>query len=65
VLTRTPANYPHRHNADGSYDSVCMTCFITVASTQTEDELIPHERKHICALSALSQRGLNTPLSTK
>jgi hypothetical protein len=59
------ATYPHRHNADGSYDSVCMTCFITVASTKTEDELVPFEKNHVCALSALSQRGMHTSMSTK
>ena len=65
LAIKIPANYPHRRNADGSYDSVCMTCFATVASAKTEDELLPYERKHICAISALSQRGVHGSVTTK
>ena len=41
-------SFPHRHNADGSYDSICTICFATVASVQNEWELGSHESTHVC-----------------
>ncbi len=40
--------YPHRHNANGSYDSICTECFATVATTETEDQLFLPELDHVC-----------------
>ena len=40
--------YPHRRNPDGSFDSICPDCFATIAKTQIEAELAPHERNHVC-----------------
>ena len=40
--------FPHRHNADGSYDSICTTCFATVGSAQKEGELTFYELVHTC-----------------
>jgi hypothetical protein len=40
--------YPHRLNAEGSYDSICRRCFRTVARAETEAELRAYEAKHIC-----------------
>jgi hypothetical protein len=41
-------NFPHRFNADGSYDSICTLCQMTVATAKTEAELYQHERRHEC-----------------
>jgi hypothetical protein len=41
-------NFPHRFNADGSYDSVCTLCHLTVARVKTEAELSQHEQSHTC-----------------
>jgi hypothetical protein len=41
-------DFPHRHNQDGTHDSICPVCFATVATTQNEAELRVDERKHIC-----------------
>ena len=44
--------FPHRHNLDGSHDSICVNCFRTVSSMQHEiEEAI--EKKHVCAVSDL------------
>jgi hypothetical protein len=51
------AFYPHRRNKDGSYDSICLTCFVTVASGKSEAELMKFDEKHVCACSTLSQRA--------
>jgi len=39
--------YPHRRNRDGSFDSICLTCFATVAHKDTEAELLPLDSLHI------------------
>jgi hypothetical protein len=41
-------NFPHRFNADGSYDSICTLCHLTVATAKTEAHLLQHERSHKC-----------------
>ena len=44
--------YPHRRNKDGSYDSICLNCFTTVARAETEGELAEHEKNHNCNASS-------------
>jgi hypothetical protein len=31
--------FPHRHNADDSYDSICRECLLTIATTAREADL--------------------------
>ncbi len=38
--------FPHRYNADGSFDSICSECFRTVATASTEDLLEAEEKAH-------------------
>jgi len=40
--------FPHRHNNDGTFDSICDTCYSTIARVKVEDELLPFERRHVC-----------------
>lgn len=40
--------FPHRHNRDGSHDSICISCYSTVASVQDEADLAQHEQDHVC-----------------
>ena len=40
--------FPHRHNNDGTFDSICDTCFVTIARVKEETELIPFETRHVC-----------------
>lgn len=42
--------FPHRHNKDGSHDSICISCYATVASVQNEADLAQHEQDHVCDL---------------
>ena len=51
------AIFPHRRNRDGSFDSICMTCFRTVATKYKETELNDAEKDHTCERSAVAQRG--------
>jgi hypothetical protein len=50
--------FPRRRNLDGSYDSICLTCFATVANTSEVADLDVHDQNHICDPVVLLQRGL-------
>jgi hypothetical protein len=49
------ATFPHRHNANGSYDSICTVCYTTVASVRQEYELAAAESMHKCDPAILYQ----------
>jgi hypothetical protein len=53
------AFYPHRRNKDGSYDSICLNCLLTVATGKSEAELMKLDEKHVCEYSTLSQRAFD------
>jgi hypothetical protein len=57
------AFFPHRRNKDGSFDSICLKCFATVASHKTEEELEAEDKNHVCVSSLLSKRGNQVSLS--
>ena len=40
--------FPHRHNANGTHDSICTECFATVATASDESRLAEHESAHVC-----------------
>ena len=57
-MTYSPGPFfPHRRNKDGSFDSICLTCFATVASHLTDEELKEHDKNHLCHNTLLSKRG--------
>ena len=56
VLTLPPF-FPHRRNRDGSIDSICLKCLLTIASTRIEADLDLHDKNHVCMPSILSQRA--------
>jgi hypothetical protein len=41
-------NFVHRKNDNGTFDSICRNCFVTVGTAKLEAELEPKERDHIC-----------------
>jgi hypothetical protein len=49
------AMIPHRLNSDGSYDSICRSCHVTVASANLESALAQHEQGHVCDPSRMYQ----------
>ena len=46
-------NFVHRHNSDGSYDSICTKCDATAASAGKEEALSSSESAHVCDPFAL------------
>ena len=45
----SPVAFKHRKNLDGSWDSICMKCFLTVTTTAKEHDLHEAEHSHDCA----------------
>jgi hypothetical protein len=40
--------FAHRRNADASFDSICLTCFLTVGSAMVDGALQDSESAHRC-----------------
>ena len=53
--------FPHRRNPNGSFDSICLSCLLTIAYHKTEDELVLAEKNHVCQTSLLSKRDHSVP----
>jgi hypothetical protein len=54
-----PARYiahPHRHNPDGSVESICINCFATIARAGDKAALTEQEKKHSCDRQVLAYR---------
>jgi hypothetical protein len=41
-------DFAHRHNDDHTWDSICMSCFLTVATAANEEDLATSENDHDC-----------------
>lgn len=41
-------SFKHRHNADGSVDSICLRCFLTAGSARCLPDLKRMEDGHLC-----------------
>jgi hypothetical protein len=59
VLTLPPF-FPHRRNRDGSFDSICLKCLLTIANARTDADLAKYEKYHVCNPSIISQRVFDT-----
>jgi hypothetical protein len=53
------AVYSRRHNRDGSFDSICRTCFATAAHAKDEAGLAKQERNHCCEPEVLAYWEFN------
>ncbi len=40
--------FAHRLNADGTFDSICMSCFLTIGSAESDPALEAQEKMHRC-----------------
>jgi hypothetical protein len=48
--------YSHTQNENGTYNTRCLYCFMTIASSvETDEELCKLETKHICPERALAE----------
>jgi hypothetical protein len=47
--------YSRTQNENGSYNTRCLDCFMTIASSvETEEELLVSETRHVCPEKALA-----------
>ena len=47
--------FAQRPNHDGTFDSICRACYITVATSFWEAELEKSEREHVCDKKTLER----------
>jgi hypothetical protein len=51
MVERSPLPAPefqYRNNGDGTWDSICLRCFLTVGTAGTTKQLGEMEKAHIC-----------------
>jgi hypothetical protein len=48
MFSAQQAHFAHRHNRDGTHDSICFSCMRTIASAKDETKLEGIERVHLC-----------------
>jgi len=53
--------FAHRTNRDGTIDSICRECFVTVATALWESELDQPEHAHVCDPWVLQQYNKKLP----
>jgi hypothetical protein len=58
------AAFAHRHNSDGTWDSICPKCFFTIATEGTEEELLTYEARHDCValMKSRMRAGIRMPI---
>jgi hypothetical protein len=55
--SRGSGEFAHRQNADGTFDSICLSCYLTVSSALSESALVQRETKHSCTKSVAHTNG--------
>jgi hypothetical protein len=40
--------FVHRLHADGTFDSICMSCFLTIGTAESEPALVGQDKIHQC-----------------
>ncbi len=51
-----PDPYKHRENMDGTWDSICLRCFLTAVKRKHATELKAAEALHSCPNDAYRQQ---------
>ena len=54
MVSQPKYRFTHRHNKDGSHDSICISCYATVASVRNEADLTEHEQDHVCDMVSVN-----------
>jgi hypothetical protein len=57
LFSQAKPRFPHGYNRDGSYDSICGVCFITIGRVKDAHELAQSEAGHVCSPIRLHQFG--------
>jgi hypothetical protein len=59
-MVANPQRNLRKRNKDGSYDSICLTCFATVGHSKFECGPLEDTHTHICDSAFLAERGIFT-----
>lgn len=51
--------FAHRPNRDGTIDSICRRCYVTVATAVSEMALSAYEEKHVCDQDRVARFRVN------
>ena len=51
---KTEEDFAHRQNRDGTFDSICLHCYLTVATANSKENLADREKRHECKDDHLS-----------
>jgi len=51
----TSAPFPHRANPDGTIDSICSRCYVTIGTANRESDLEVMEAVHVCEPALLER----------
>jgi hypothetical protein len=51
---KTDCDFTYRQNGDGTFDSICLDCFVTVGTAQDIEMLKAIERNQTCDVAILS-----------
>jgi hypothetical protein len=54
-------DFAHRENGNGTFDSICLGCYLTVATARREEDLTAEERRHHCWASRSSEKKADKP----
>ena len=49
TMTSIRHEFKHRPNADGTFDSFCLCCFLTITTQKSEGSLAASEMAHQCS----------------
>ena len=50
-------DFPHRKNADLTFDAICLKCFQTISNQKLENDLKESETAHSCPSGSVAKRG--------
>jgi hypothetical protein len=54
-MTQPNTKFIRRDNKDGTVDSVCRNCFVTIATARWKSDLEREESKHVCETYGLQR----------
>lgn len=61
AVPRNEDYFAHKSNRDGTWNSICSRCFMTVATTHDESLLFEKEKAHRCAGFDLARMFYSQP----
>ena len=57
----TEEDFAYRPNIDGTFDSICLRCYLTVETGNSIEDLAGQERRHECKDNHLSNLSSKLP----